>query len=405
MVLLGFAWFLFTLDAAERAGRLHVRARRRRPLGQRLPPPRLELPDRPAPEPSTARLAVAGYVIFPLAFVPALLFAGPHELRLRRLPRQPAGRRAATRRRPRARGRRRRCCTSPCSLSCSCRAVRRWRATERAGAPAAHAGLRLRAARPSCSSRSRAGAGDGRLVGGLRRHRRDAVRVPRRAAAQPRRPPRRRAAPAPRGAARVARAPRQAGDAERRRLERDLHDGAQARLVALALLLGTARRRADADPELPRLLESAAGELQTSLAELRELARGIHPAVLTERGPRARAARARGARARARRARGRGRAPAARPGRERRLLRRLRSARERREVRAGHVRERRGAARATAASPWRCADDGIGGADWSRGSGLRGLADRVAALDGTIAVDSPAGRGTRLRAELACAAA
>jgi signal transduction histidine kinase len=51
------------------------------------------------------------------------------------------------------------------------------------------------------------------------------------------------------------------------------------------------------------------------------------------------------------------------------------------------------------------ADDGIGGADAARGSGLRGLGDRVAALDGTIAVDSPAGRGTRLRAEIPCAAA
>ena len=76
----------------------------------------------------------------------------------------------------------------------------------------------------------------------------------------------------------------QAGDAERRRLERDLHDGAQSRLVALALLLRTARTRAADDAELAAMLDRAQEELQTSLAELRELARGIHPAVLTERG-------------------------------------------------------------------------------------------------------------------------
>ena len=77
----------------------------------------------------------------------------------------------------------------------------------------------------------------------------------------------------------------QAGDTERRRLERNLHDGAQARLVALALQLGHARRVADKDPaKVPELLDGAMAELSTSLAELRELARGIHPAVLTEKG-------------------------------------------------------------------------------------------------------------------------
>ena len=75
-----------------------------------------------------------------------------------------------------------------------------------------------------------------------------------------------------------------AGDAERRRLERDLHDGAQSRLVALALLLRSARTRAKDDQELAAMLDRAQDELQTSLGELRELARGIHPAVLTDRG-------------------------------------------------------------------------------------------------------------------------
>ena len=77
----------------------------------------------------------------------------------------------------------------------------------------------------------------------------------------------------------------EAGDAERRRLERDLHDGAQQRLVTLSLMLGRARHRAaGADPELAALIESARQEAAKALIELRELARGIHPAVLTETG-------------------------------------------------------------------------------------------------------------------------
>ena len=76
----------------------------------------------------------------------------------------------------------------------------------------------------------------------------------------------------------------EAGDAERRRLERDLHDGAQSRLVALAIKLRLAQRRAAEHPELAALIAEAGDELQASLDEVRELARGIHPAVLTDRG-------------------------------------------------------------------------------------------------------------------------
>jgi signal transduction histidine kinase len=77
----------------------------------------------------------------------------------------------------------------------------------------------------------------------------------------------------------------EAGDTERRRLERDLHDGAQQRLVTLTLALGMARSRASgADPELESLIDSATKEAREALIELRELARGIHPAVLTETG-------------------------------------------------------------------------------------------------------------------------
>ncbi len=77
----------------------------------------------------------------------------------------------------------------------------------------------------------------------------------------------------------------EAGDTARRRLERDLHDGAQQRLVTLSLALGIARERATGtDPELESLLESASKEAREALVELRELARGIHPTVLTETG-------------------------------------------------------------------------------------------------------------------------
>ena len=126
----------------------------------------------------------------------------------------------------------------------------------------------------------------------------------------------------------------QAGDAERRRLERNLHDGAQQRLVSLALMLRLAARRHPEDKDL----ESAGQELAHALQELRELARGIHPAVLTERGlePAVRAVA--------------DRAPipvelhvdaggaARRPGRGRRVLRGQRGADERRQVRAGVLR-------------------------------------------------------------------
>jgi signal transduction histidine kinase len=193
----------------------------------------------------------------------------------------------------------------------------------------------------------------------------------------------------------------QAGDAERRRLERDLHDGAQSRLVALALVLHSARGRAGADPELGRLLDHAQEELQTSLAELRELARGIHPAVLTDRGlePALNTLVAR--------------APVPvtiEADADARLPGPVESAayfvvsealaNVAKYARASHATAavRRVNGRVTV----EVNDDGVGGADAARGSGLRGLADRVAALDGTLSLDSPAGRGTCLRAEIPC---
>jgi signal transduction histidine kinase len=191
----------------------------------------------------------------------------------------------------------------------------------------------------------------------------------------------------------------EAGDAARRKLERDLHDGAQARLVALALLLRTARRRADGNRDLERLLDRSIEELQLGLQELRELARGIHPAVLTERGlePALQSLVAR--------------APVPVtvevPAGER-LPGPVESAAyfvvseglanvakyshaTQAKVMVEHV---------NGHVTVEVADDGVGGADAANGSGLRGLSDRIAALDGRLWLDSPAGRGTVLRAEI-----
>jgi signal transduction histidine kinase len=191
----------------------------------------------------------------------------------------------------------------------------------------------------------------------------------------------------------------EAGDAARRRLERDLHDGAQSRLVALAMLLRTARRRAGEDAELAGLLDTAQEELQTSLAELRELARGIHPAVLTERGlePALRTLVARAPVPVAVVADVAGRLPGPVESAAYFVVSEALAnvAKYARATEASvTVRGRNG--RVTVLVE----DDGAGGADAARGSGLRGLADRLAALDGTLALDSPAGRGTRLRAEI-----
>jgi signal transduction histidine kinase len=193
----------------------------------------------------------------------------------------------------------------------------------------------------------------------------------------------------------------EASDTERRRLERNLHDGAQARLVGVALLLGTARRRVDVDPEeTGALLDRAMVELKAGLAELRELARGIHPAVLTERGlePALHALASRAP------------VPVTFETDGERLPVPV-------EVAAYFVVSEALAnvakyAQATAATvavhrangsvTVEVSDDGIGGADAAQGSGLRGLGDRVAALDGTLSVDSPPGHGTRLHVEIPC---
>jgi signal transduction histidine kinase len=193
----------------------------------------------------------------------------------------------------------------------------------------------------------------------------------------------------------------ESGDAARRRLERDLHDGAQQRLVSLALTLRMLGARIDGDPEAGQQLEAARRELDQALEELRELARGLHPSVLSERGlPTALEGLAQ-------------RAPLpveleAMPGE--RLPDRVESASY--FVVAEALTNVAKYARATKASVHvsrangdvvvEVSDDGVGGADPAVGSGLRGLLDRVSALGGTFEVDSRPGEGTTVRAAIPC---
>jgi signal transduction histidine kinase len=191
---------------------------------------------------------------------------------------------------------------------------------------------------------------------------------------------------------------------ERRRLERDLHDGAQQRLVALSLQLGLAKRRLEEGQDVAAgaMLDAARDELARALEELRELARGIHPAVLTDRGLE----------------------PALEALAERAplpvSLDQMPAERLPAPVEAAAyfvvaealtnvvkyagastaaVRIRRNGSYAVV----EVRDDGVGGADPTIGTGLRGLADRLAALDGRLEVHSPPGEGTTVRAEVPCA--
>jgi signal transduction histidine kinase len=188
--------------------------------------------------------------------------------------------------------------------------------------------------------------------------------------------------------------------AERRRLERDLHDGAQQRLVSLALDLRLAEGRVADDPRAAReLLQTAGGELEAALDELRELARGIHPAILSDRGLDAALATL------AHRAH----VPVELETTiEERLPESVELAAYFVVAEAlTNVARYANASRATVRTCCRDAcvvvevsDDGVGGADPAKGSGLQGLADRLAALDGRLDVRSEPGAGTVLRAEI-----
>jgi signal transduction histidine kinase len=191
----------------------------------------------------------------------------------------------------------------------------------------------------------------------------------------------------------------EAGDAARRRLERDLHDGAQQRLVALSLALRPARARLDRDPaEAAALLDAAAEELPHGLEELREVARGIHPALLSDRGLRP------ALEAPANRAP----FPVEHDVVDERFAHRV-------EVAVYHLVSEALTNAAKYAEPAvvtvtleragatlvaQIADDGRGGADSRGGTGRRGLADRTVALGGPLTIDSPPGAGTVVRAEL-----
>jgi signal transduction histidine kinase len=191
----------------------------------------------------------------------------------------------------------------------------------------------------------------------------------------------------------------QAGDAERRRLERDLHDGAQSRLVGVSLLLRNARARAPDDGELTQLLDRAMDELTQGLTELRELAHGIHPAVLTDRGlePALKALVARApVPVRVEAACDERLPPPVESAAYFVVSEALTNIAKYARASSASVEVRRSNGRVTV----EVADDGVGGADASRGSGLRGLADRVAALDGTLSLYSLPGQGTRLRADI-----
>ncbi|MDX3574925.1 sensor histidine kinase, partial [Streptomyces sp. ID05-47C] len=187
--------------------------------------------------------------------------------------------------------------------------------------------------------------------------------------------------------------------ADLRRIERDLHDGAQARLVALAMDLGLAKEKLREDPrEAARMVDEAHGEVKTALQELRDLARGIHPAVLTDRGLDAALS-----------------SVASRctvPVQvEVDLVERPAAAIE--GIAYFTVSEllqnvsKHSGARSAAVDVWRVeerlmvqvSDDGVGGADASGGSGLAGLAGRLDAVDGILVVDSPVGGPTRVTAE------
>ena len=192
----------------------------------------------------------------------------------------------------------------------------------------------------------------------------------------------------------------EAGDRERRRVERDLHDGAQQRLVALSLELQMARRALGegGDPAVRRSLERAADEATAALAELRDLALGIHPLILTESGL--------GAAVESLADRtsvdvavdvGPERYPPAVEGAAYFVI----------SEALANVAKYANASKATVRVRGlddhlsiEIDDDGIGGADPRAGTGLRGLADRLAALDGTMTIVSPVGVGTRIRARI-----
>jgi PAS domain S-box-containing protein len=194
----------------------------------------------------------------------------------------------------------------------------------------------------------------------------------------------------------------EAGDAERRRLERNLHDGAQQRLVSLSLELALLEQRFADDPEAQRAIDQVRREVGESLQELRDLARGIHPVIVTAHGLAA-AAESLAARCPVRVALEV--EIAERPPEVVEVAAYYLLAEALTNV-AKYARASCATVTITRAGSGlvvEVADDGIGGAEADAGSGLRGLTERIEALGGSLRVTSPVGGGTRVRAELPCA--
>jgi signal transduction histidine kinase len=191
-----------------------------------------------------------------------------------------------------------------------------------------------------------------------------------------------------------------AADAERRRIERDLHDGAQQRMVAVAVTLRLAETKMRDDHEgAAQLIAQAREEAQLAVKELRELARGIHPAVLSDRGlgPALEALA--------------GRAPIPvtvdgvpaepLPTDVEAAVYFVTSEALTNVAKYAHADE--ASIRVSVENGClhlEIGDDGVGGADTSAGSGLSGLCDRIEALDGALTIESPRGGGTMVRAEI-----
>jgi PAS domain S-box-containing protein len=192
----------------------------------------------------------------------------------------------------------------------------------------------------------------------------------------------------------------EAQDTERRRLERNLHDGAQQRLVALALTLRLIRAQVPATENVGELLDRAQEDLALGIEELREIARGIHPALLTERGL--------GPALAALASRASVRIDLVEPLLDERLHEPVEAAAyyfvsealtnvdKYAQASVATVRVVHDDGRLVV----EVTDDGVGGADPTKGSGLRGLADRVEALDGRFDIDAAPNGGTRVRAEI-----
>jgi signal transduction histidine kinase len=194
----------------------------------------------------------------------------------------------------------------------------------------------------------------------------------------------------------------QAADEERRRVERNIHDGAQQRLVAMAVALRMARERAqDGAPELSEMLSSAERDARAAIDDLRALARGIHPAILSEAGLQA------ALESLADHAPVPVRVAADLDGRLPPVVEATAYfvAAEALTNACKHADASEVTLSASVHNGWlqvSVADDGIGGADPERGSGLRGLLDRVAALGGRLRIDGGGGGGTRVTAEIPC---